>query len=50
MPIYFKKAFNVIQQLIDQETIIAGHDVSSGGLVTTVLEMCFSENNTGVVD
>jgi len=30
-PAYFKKAFNTIQKLIDQELILAGHDVSSGG-------------------
>ncbi|NNJ88452.1 MAG: phosphoribosylformylglycinamidine synthase [Eudoraea sp.] len=44
---YFKKAFNVLQQLIKNEQIVAGHDVSSGGLITTLLEMCFADNNLG---
>lgn len=46
---YFKKAFDSIQELIAQGVITAGHDVSSGGLVTTMLEMCFPENHTGAV-
>ncbi len=44
---YFKKAFNVLQDLIKANKIQAGHDVGSGGLVTTLLEMCFSEVNLG---
>lgn len=38
-------AFNTVQQLIREDLIVAGHDVSSGGLITTLLEMCFAENN-----
>ncbi|HPD66009.1 MAG TPA: phosphoribosylformylglycinamidine synthase [Bacteroidia bacterium] len=44
---YFKKAFDSIQQLIQNGWILAGHDVSSGGLITCMLEMCFSDNETG---
>lgn len=44
---YFAKCFNAIQELIDNQEIIAGHDVSSGGLITTLLEMLFAENNLG---
>lgn len=40
---YFKKAFNLLQDLIKDRKIKAGHDVGSGGLVTTLLELCFSE-------
>lgn len=36
--------FNAIQKLIGQNLILAGHDVSDGGLVTTLLEMAFSGN------
>ena len=43
----FKKVFNVIQQLINEVKIVAGHDVASGGLITTLLEMCFSNVNLG---
>ena len=39
---YFKTTFNLIQTLIKEGYIIAGHDVASGGLITTLLEMCFS--------
>ena len=42
---YVKTVFNTIQQLILDEQILAGHDVASGGLITTLLEMCFAENN-----
>ncbi|MFJ1434990.1 phosphoribosylformylglycinamidine synthase [Capnocytophaga canimorsus] len=41
----FKNGFNTLQKAINQQLIIAGHDVGSGGLITTLLEMCFSENN-----
>ncbi len=44
---FFKKAFNVFQDLIKSDLIQAGHDIGSGGLVTTLLEMCFAENNLG---
>jgi phosphoribosylformylglycinamidine synthase len=46
-PEYFVKAFNLIQSLIEGEFILAGHDVSAGGLVTTLLEMCFSNMDGG---
>lgn len=44
---YFKNAFNTIQQLIGQGLVVAGHDIGSGGLVTTLLEMCFADQNLG---
>ncbi|MDD4208966.1 MAG: phosphoribosylformylglycinamidine synthase, partial [Bacteroidales bacterium] len=44
-PSYFKKAFNGIQQLIREEKILAGHDISAGGMITALLEMCFAETN-----
>ncbi len=39
--------FNNIQQLIKSDKIVAGHDVASGGLITTLLELCFADNNLG---
>ncbi len=45
---YFKKAFNAIQKLIREERILAGHDISAGGLVTTLLEMTFGRNDLGL--
>ena len=44
---YVKNVFQTVQKLIRGEKIIAGHDVSSGGLITTILELCFSNNNLG---
>lgn len=44
---YVKTVFNTIQKLIKQQQIVAGHDVASGGLITTLLEMCFAETNLG---
>ncbi|NBW27425.1 MAG: phosphoribosylformylglycinamidine synthase [Flavobacteriaceae bacterium] len=44
---FFKKAFNVIQDAIVNNQIIAGHDIGSGGLIITLLEMCFANNNLG---
>lgn len=44
---YFKKAFNTLQDLIKADKISAGHDVGSGGLITTLLEMCFADVNLG---
>jgi len=45
-PGYFVKAFNLLQNLVEEGIILAGHDISAGGLVTTLLEMCFA-NSTG---
>ncbi|GGW66736.1 phosphoribosylformylglycinamidine synthase [Winogradskyella epiphytica] len=44
---YVKNVFNTIQDLIKDNQIVAGHDVASGGLITTLLEMCFADNNLG---
>src|SRR5690606_22823805 len=44
---YVKTVFNTIQKLIKDGQIVAGHDVASGGLITTLLEMCFADNNLG---
>lgn len=44
---YLKLVFNTIQELIKDDMILAGHDVASGGLITTLLEMCFADNNLG---
>ena len=43
----FVNAFNSIQQLIKQSKISAGHDISAGGMITTLLEMCFAQNHLG---
>jgi phosphoribosylformylglycinamidine synthase len=43
----FKKVFNIIQDLIRNGKILAGHDVASGGLITSLLELCFADLNLG---
>lgn len=45
---YFAKAFNAIQDLITDGKVLAGHDISAGGLLTALLEMTFSHNNLGL--
>ncbi|MEX0274944.1 MAG: phosphoribosylformylglycinamidine synthase, partial [Flavobacteriaceae bacterium] len=44
---YFKKTFNALQQHIAEGQINAGHDLGSGGLITTLLEMCFADTDLG---
>ena len=46
--LYFKKAFNTIQKLIYDKKISSGHDIGSGGLITTLMEMCFPSLNIGM--
>jgi phosphoribosylformylglycinamidine synthase len=45
-PSAFVKTFNLVQSLIEEGHILAGHDISAGGMVTALLEMCFG-NETG---
>ena len=47
-PEYFADAFMTIQQLIEKGWIMAGHDISAGGLITTLLEMCFANTKGGL--
>ncbi len=47
-PAYFSTAFNSIQELIEKRLILAGHDISAGGLITTLLEMNFPNNSGGM--
>ena len=47
-PDYFKAAFNALQEAIEQGMILAGHDISAGGMITTMLEMCFANVEGGL--
>ncbi len=47
-PEYFRNAFNTLQELISNGWIMAGHDISAGGMVTTLLEMCFANVDGGL--
>ncbi len=44
---YVKSVFNAMQKAIRTGLILAGHDVAAGGLITTLLEMCFADNDLG---
>ena len=45
---YFADAFNAVQKLIDKRQVLAGHDISAGGLIVTLLEMCFANPQGGL--
>ena len=45
---YFADAFMAVQQLIEKGWVMAGHDISAGGLITTLLEMCFANQKGGL--
>ncbi len=45
---YFAGCFEAIQYMIDKGWIMAGHDISAGGLITTLLEMCFANQEGGM--
>ena len=47
-PDYFVDCFNAIQELVNRGWIMAGHDISAGGLITTLLEMCFANTDGGI--
>ena len=46
-PVEIKNIFNAVQELIKGDKILAGHDVAAGGLITTLLEMCFADQQLG---
>jgi len=45
---YFGTAFMVVQKLIEKGEVLAGHDISSGGIITALLEMCFPSTQVGL--
>ena len=47
-PDYFRSAFNAVQKLVNEGLLLAGHDISAGGLITTLLEMCFANTEGGL--
>ncbi|OAV71599.1 Phosphoribosylformylglycinamidine synthase [Bacteroidales bacterium Barb6] len=48
-PEYFADTFNAIQDAIEKGLLLAGHDISAGGMITALLEMCFA-NTAGGLD
>jgi phosphoribosylformylglycinamidine synthase len=47
-PEYFKSAFEAVQELVSKELVLAGHDISEGGMFTALLEMCFANAQGGL--
>ncbi len=47
-PDYFVDCFNAVQEMIKRGWVMAGHDISAGGLITTLLEMCFANTQGGM--
>ncbi len=47
-PDYFRRTFNAVQQCVGEELLLAGHDISAGGLITCLLEMCFANADGGL--
>ena len=47
-PEYFRDAFNIVQECVAKGIILAGHDISAGGLIVTLLEMCFANTKGGL--
>ncbi|MCK9411232.1 MAG: phosphoribosylformylglycinamidine synthase [Prolixibacteraceae bacterium] len=47
-PDYFAKAFQTLQEAISSGLVASGHDISSGGLIVTLLENCFAQNFGGI--
>ena len=47
-PEYFRDAFNAVQECVKRGLLLAGHDISAGGLITCLLEMCFANTHGGL--
>jgi len=48
MPNIFRDAFLAVQELVTRTDSCPGHDISAGGLITTLLEMCFANVEGGM--
>ena len=47
-PEYFREAFAAVQEALRRGILVAGHDISGGGLITALLELCFSHTEGGL--
>ena len=45
---HFRKAFDAVQQLVREGKVLAGHDISAGGMMTAMLEMCFADDTVSL--
>jgi len=47
-PVVFKQTFEAVQKMVRMRKLLAIHDVSAGGLITTLLEMNFGNMDGGM--
>nr|WP_314773112.1 phosphoribosylformylglycinamidine synthase [uncultured Porphyromonas sp.] len=47
-PEYFREAFAAVQEALRRGILVSGHDISGGGLITALLELCFSHTEGGL--
>ena len=45
---YFRRAFEAVQTAVGSGLVKAGHDVSAGGMLVALLEMCFANVDGGL--
>jgi phosphoribosylformylglycinamidine synthase len=45
---YFRRTFAAVQEAIRRNIVLAGHDISAGGMITALLEMCFANTLGGM--
>ena len=45
---YFRDAFAAVQECVNKGLLLAGHDISAGGMITALLEMCFANTKGGL--
>ena len=45
---YFRRAFEAVQTAVGSGLVQAGHDVSAGGMLVALLEMCFANVDGGL--
>ncbi len=45
---YFRDAFLAVNELVKDDLLLAGHDISAGGLITCLLEMTFANQKGGI--
>lgn len=43
-PLLFKRSIEAVTEMIKKGLLLSGHDCSDGGLIVTLLEMCFPSN------
>lgn len=46
---YFVECFETVQKMVENKLVLAGHDISAGGLVTALMEMCYPNTKGGIV-